>query len=85
MKLYSSPTVDAILAALRCAALQLHLNEEGLIDFDLWCIDGSNVRASKDTAGARKNTPVNQALGRSRGGFGSKIHLVTDGNGLPLW
>jgi hypothetical protein len=27
---------------------------------------------------------VNQALGRSCGGFGSKIHLVTDGNGLPL-
>lgn len=27
---------------------------------------------------------MNQALGRSRGGFGSKIHLVTDGNGLPL-
>jgi len=23
-------------------------------------------------------------LGRSRGGFGTKIHLVTDGNGLPL-
>jgi transposase len=23
-------------------------------------------------------------LGRSRGGFGSKIHLVSDGNGLPL-
>ncbi len=34
--------------------LQLHLNEEGLIDFDLWCLDGSNVRASKDVAGARK-------------------------------
>ncbi|WP_447770005.1 IS5 family transposase [Aeromonas veronii] len=67
------------------AALQLHLNKEGLIDFDLWCIDGSNVRASKDAAGApKKNTPVNQALGRSRDGFGSKIHLVTDGNGLPL-
>ncbi len=31
-----------------------------------------------------KNTPVNQALSRSRAGFGSKIHLVTDGNGLPL-
>jgi transposase len=27
---------------------------------------------------------VNQALGRSRGCFGRKIHLVTDGNGLPL-
>lgn len=31
-----------------------------------------------------KNTSMNQALGRSRGGFGSKIHLVTDGHGLPL-
>ncbi|WP_421235687.1 IS5 family transposase [Aeromonas enteropelogenes] len=31
-----------------------------------------------------KNTPVNQTQGRSRGGFGCKIHLVTDGNGLPL-
>ena len=41
--------IDAILAA-----LQLHLNEEGLIDFDLWCIDCSNVRASKDAAGAPK-------------------------------
>ncbi|HDO1318976.1 TPA: IS5 family transposase [Aeromonas veronii] len=76
----STGHIDAILAA-----LQLHLNEEGLIDFDLWCIDGSNVRASKDAAGApKKHTPINQALGRSRGGFGSKIHLVTDGNGLPL-
>lgn len=28
--------------------------------------------------------PADHALGRSRGGFGSKIHLVTDGNGLPL-
>ncbi|WP_182936299.1 IS5 family transposase [Aeromonas caviae] len=72
--------IDAILEA-----LQLKLNEEGLIDFDLWCLDGSNVRASKDAAGARKkNTSMNQALGRSRGGFGSKIHLVTDGHGLPL-
>lgn len=32
-------------------------DEEGLIDFDLWCLDGSNVRASKDAAGARKKTP----------------------------
>jgi transposase len=47
----STGRIDAILEA-----LQLHLNEEGLIDFDLWCLDGSNVRASKDAAGARKKT-----------------------------
>lgn len=27
---------------------------------------------------------VDQALGRSRGGFGTKIHLVCDKNGIPL-
>ncbi len=28
--------------------------------------------------------PPDHALGRSRGGFGTKLHLVTDGRGLPL-
>ena len=28
--------------------------------------------------------PADHALGRSRGGWGSKLHLVTDGAGLPL-
>jgi len=28
--------------------------------------------------------PSDHALGRSRGGFGTKVHLVTDGTGLPL-
>lgn len=28
--------------------------------------------------------PPDHALGRSRGGFGTKLHLVTDGAGLPL-
>jgi len=28
--------------------------------------------------------PPDHALGRSRGGFGTKVHLVSDGNGLPL-
>ena len=30
------------------------------------------------------NEPADHALGRSRGGFGTKLHLVTDGTGLPL-
>ena len=34
--------------------LQLRLNEAGLIDPDLFCIDGSNVRASRVAAGAAK-------------------------------
>lgn len=37
--------------------------------------------------GAQKNAreePEDHALGRSRGGWGSKLHLVTDGHGVPL-
>jgi transposase len=34
--------------------LQLRLNEAGLIDPDLFCIDGSHVRASRAAAGAAK-------------------------------
>jgi transposase len=69
--------------------LQFKLNTEGFIDPDLFCIDGSNIRAAKAAAGAAKKNrhsdePADHALGRSRGGFGSKVHLVCDGNGLPL-
>ena len=28
--------------------------------------------------------PEDHALGRSRGGWGTKIHLLTEGNGLPI-
>jgi transposase len=28
--------------------------------------------------------PTDHALGRSRGGWGTKLHVVSDGNGLPL-
>jgi transposase len=32
----------------------------------------------------RLGEPADHALGRSRGGFTTKLHLVTDGTGLPL-
>lgn len=31
-----------------------------------------------------ENEPKDHGLGRSRGGWGSKLHLVTDGKGVPL-
>src|SRR3954465_2822532 len=40
--------------------------------------------------GARSNDknlsgiPAGEALGRSRGGLSTKLHLIVDGNGLPL-
>lgn len=35
-------------------ALQIRLDAEGHIDWDLFCVDGSNVRASRAAAGAGK-------------------------------
>ena len=42
-------TFDKILEA-----LQIRLDRQGRIDWDLWCIDGSNVRAARCAAGADK-------------------------------
>ena len=35
-------------------ALQVKLDERGLIDWDLWCVDGAHVRAARAAAGADK-------------------------------
>ncbi len=37
-------------------ALQIRLDRQGKIDWDLWLVDGTNVRASRAAAGARKKT-----------------------------
>jgi transposase len=35
-------------------ALQIRLDAEGRIDWDLWCVDGSSIRASRAAAGGGK-------------------------------
>ena len=41
-------------------ALQIRLDAEGHIDWDLWGIDGSSIRASRAAAGAgKKGAPLN--------------------------
>jgi len=35
-------------------ALQVKLDEKGLIDWELWCVDGASVRAARAAAGAEK-------------------------------
>jgi transposase len=37
--------------------LQLKLDELGRIDWDTWCVDGSNIRAARPAAGAKKGAP----------------------------
>ena len=46
-------------------------------------IDGSIVRAHQHAAGALGGQDL-QAIGRSRGGFSTKIHAKVDAFGLPL-
>jgi transposase len=61
------------------------LDAHGLVDWSATALDGSNIRALRCAAGAKKHSDIagDNGLGRSRG-FGTKIHLATDGNGLPL-
>jgi len=35
-------------------ALQVKLDDQGLIDWELWCVDGASVRAARAAAGADK-------------------------------
>ncbi|MGP8291662.1 IS5 family transposase [Vreelandella zhanjiangensis] len=76
-------TFEAVLSR-----LQLQLREDGLIDLETWMIDSTAVRATRASAGGGKkgdpNEPEHHALGRSRGGITTKIHLVCDRLGWPI-
>ena len=49
-------------------ALQVQLDDRGLIDWELWCVDGAHVRAARAAAGADKKvssgTPTNRPTTR---------------------
>ena len=53
-------------------------------DLENVCIDSTVVRAHACAAGAAASNAPAEALGRSRGGFGCKIHALTDALGLPI-
>jgi len=54
-------------------------------DMEHGMLDSTSVRAHPCAAGAKKNgTQDTQALGRSRGGFSTKMHVLVDGLGNPL-
>jgi transposase len=70
-------TLDKLLERLRAS-----LAKKGLIDNSTWVVDATNIRASRAAAGAKRG--IERALGRSRGGLSTKLHLVCDGSGIPL-
>ena len=52
-------------------------------DFEWVFADGSIVRAHQHSTGAA--TSDSECIGKSRGGNTTKIHLVVDGGGLPIY
>ncbi len=53
-------------------------------DMEWTSIDSTIVRAHACAAGYRKDSQDQEALGRSRGGFTTKIHALVDALGNPL-
>lgn len=67
------------------AAMHTHFADDP--DMESIMIDGTIVRAHACAAGApQKGLPIatDQALGRSKGGFTTKIHVMVDALGNPL-
>ncbi len=65
---------------------RLHQQGEraGRLDWSLHFVDGTVVRAHQHAAGAKHSTPQDEALGRSRGGFSTKVHVRAERRGKPL-
>ena len=53
-------------------------------DMESVCIDSTVIRAHACAAGTAESHAGAEVLGRSRGGFGCKIHALTDALGLPV-
>ena len=65
------------------AALQRPADRAGALDWETHYVDGTVVRAHQHAAGARGGQYA-EVLGRSRGGFSTKVHLRADGAGRPM-
>src|SRR5512137_126052 len=62
----------------------LHTGCAHLPDLQSILIDSTVIRAHPCAAGAAESSAEAEALGRSRGGFGTKIRALTDALGNPL-
>ena len=70
-------------------ALQAEADARGEVDWDLHFVDATVIRAHQHAAGARRDKAVGdganvEALGRSQGGFSTKLHLRAEGGGKPI-
>lgn len=66
------------------AVLQSQADAGGALDWAVHYVDGTVVRAHQHAAGAKTGGPAAQALGRSQGGFSTKVPLRAEGAGKPM-
>ena len=53
-------------------------------DLGVLMLDSTIIRAHQHAAGAKGSNAEAEALGRSRGGFSTKVHVACDGLGQPV-
>ena len=67
--------------------LLVRLDREGRIDWDLWCVDGSSIRASRAAAGAGKKggpkNPKTTLWAAQEGGLGQKSTWYVTAEAFP--
>lgn len=84
--------IDAIAFKFRTGTQWMHLPEKygnwrGVYRLRMWAADGTWVRMFHRVDGPKRasaDEPADHALGRSRGGLTTKIHLAADGRCRPL-
>ncbi len=66
------------------AVVQRHADVNGDLDWATHYVDATVVRAHQHAAGAKGSDAATEALGRSRGGFTTKVHVRAEGTGKPM-
>ena len=63
---------------------QRRADADGRLNWTLHFVDSTVVRAHQHAAGAKGGDPAAEALGRSRGGFSTELHLRAARGGTPM-
>jgi transposase len=63
------------------AVVQQRAEAAGQLDWAFHSVDSTIIRAHQHAAGAHTKNPEAEALGRSQGGFSTKVHLRAEGGG----
>jgi transposase len=66
------------------AAVQQQGDAAGQLDWDMHDVDSPIIRAHHHAAGAHTKSPEAEALGRSHGGFSTKVHVRAEGGGKVM-